>query len=158
MFTYLFVVVSLRAALVWHQCCLLPKAEPRPVSDHLSGVLCLWPTHAVQQALHGESRCCFPHIRDFSFLFSKLQHKHNNLTFTFDFLHSSMTGIRRRPQWCWMLSIVLQKVRIAHITNAAFYSLHIKCVFVCVLWQMALLVSTALSCLPSVGQLTVSVS
>lgn len=30
--------------------------------------------------------------------------------------------------------------------------------FISVIWQMALLVSTALSCLPSVGQLTVSVS
>lgn len=111
MFTYLFVVVSLRAALVWHQCCLLPKAEPRPVSDHLSRVFCLWPAHAVQQALHGESRCFFPHIRHFSFLFSKLQHEHDNLTFTIDFLPFSMTGIQRRPQWCWMLSVVLQKVR-----------------------------------------------
>lgn len=109
MFTYLSVVVSLRAALVRHQWSLLPQAEPRPVSDHLSGVFCLWPAYAVQQAVHGESRNPFPHIRHFSFTFSKLYHEHNNSAF--HFLYCSMTGIQRRPHWCWMSWIDLQKVR-----------------------------------------------
>lgn len=63
-------VRSLRAAVLWQQCSVLPQAEPRPVSDRLPGAFCLWATHAVQQALYGKTLLHGRHIKSPIFAFS----------------------------------------------------------------------------------------
>lgn len=56
MFKFIVFAASLRAANIRHKCGVLPQAEPRPVSDCLPGMFCLWTTHAVQQALYGKTQ------------------------------------------------------------------------------------------------------
>lgn len=126
---HVFDALSLRAAVVGQQCCVLPQDEPRPVSDRLPGVLHLRAAHAVQQTVYGETGSCLVNClmnrdtQDQCLCSSSSSSSTNESIKMFFFLSvlryfvPSMTGTLRRPQWWWIWWRDLEMVRNMFLLN-----------------------------------------
>lgn len=105
------------------------------------------------------SRICMVRIRNYTFLFQQSasgtpSFDLRTLWFQYDWYTKKTTVVVDVVN----RSAEGDKYLLLYIMTALFYLAHVKSVFTCVVWQVALPVSTALCYPPSAGQLTVTVS